>query len=66
MLIHGLDDDVVVPQHSFNLLEAFVDAGVEIDFFVYPGHKHNVRGRDRIHLMEKVLGYIDLHLGLSD
>jgi len=62
LLIHGLDDDVVVPQHSFSLLESFVDAGVQVDFFVYPGHPHNVRGKDRIHLMTKVLDYIDLHL----
>ncbi|MGB6037374.1 MAG: prolyl oligopeptidase family serine peptidase, partial [Cryomorphaceae bacterium] len=62
LLIHGLDDDVVVPQHSYSLLESFVDAGVQVDFFVYPGHPHNVRGKDRIHLMTKVLDYIDLHL----
>lgn len=62
LLIHGLDDDVVVPQHSYTLLEAFVDAGVQVDFFVYPGHPHNVRGKDRIHLMTKVLDYIDAHL----
>jgi dipeptidyl-peptidase-4 len=62
LLIHGLDDDVVVPQHSFSLLKAFVDAGIQVDFFVYPGHPHNVRGKDRVHLMIKVLNYIDLHL----
>jgi len=62
LLIHGLDDDVVVPQHSYTLLEAFVDAGVQVDFFVYPGHPHNVRGKDRVHLMTKVLKYIDDHL----
>jgi len=62
LLIHGLDDDVVVPQHAFTLIKAFVDAGKQLDFFVYPGHAHNVRGKDRVHLIEKVLGYIDLHL----
>jgi dipeptidyl-peptidase-4 len=62
LLIHGLNDDVVVPQHSYSLLESFVDAGVQVDFFIYPGHPHNVRGKDRIHLMTKVLDYIDLHL----
>ncbi len=59
LLIHGADDDVVVPQHSIDLLKQSVDKGVQIDFFLYPGHKHNVRGKDRVHLMEKVLGYID-------
>lgn len=59
LLIHGLDDNVVVPQHSYSLLEAFVDEGVQVDFFTYPGHPHNVRGIDRVHLMTKVLDYID-------
>lgn len=59
LIIHGADDDVVVPQHSIDLLKQSVDKGVQIDFFMYPGHKHNVRGKDRVHLMEKVLNYID-------
>ena len=33
----------------------------QVDFFTYPGHEHNVRGKDRVHLMTKVLDYIDLH-----
>ncbi len=59
LIIHGADDDVVVPQHSIDLLKQSVDKGVQIDFFMYPGHKHNVRGKDRVHLLEKVLNYID-------
>jgi len=62
LIIHGLDDNVVVPQHSYTLLEKFVQNGKQVDFFVYPGYKHNVRGKDRVHLMEKVLNYIELHL----
>ncbi len=56
--IHGAVDDVVVPQHSMKMLKAAVDNGVQIDFFTYPGHPHNVRGKDRVHLMVKVLDYI--------
>ena len=59
MLIHGTVDPVVVMQHNFALVKAFVDAGVQVDFFPYPMHEHNVRGKDRIHLMRKVLDYID-------
>jgi len=29
----------------------------QVDFFVYPIHPHNVRGKDRVHLMEKVSAY---------
>ncbi|MBD81131.1 MAG: hypothetical protein CL840_19595 [Crocinitomicaceae bacterium] len=59
LIIHGADDDVVVPQHSIDFLKQSVDKGVQVDFFIYPDHKHNVRGKDRIHLMRKVLDYID-------
>ena len=59
LIIHGQVDDVVVPQHSMQLLKGSVDKGVQIDFFTYPGHPHNVRGKDRVHLMQKVFDYID-------
>lgn len=58
LLIHGQIDDVVVPQHNDVLLKRFVDLGIQIDFFHYPMHKHNVLGKDRVHLMKKVLDYI--------
>ncbi|BDS10219.1 S9 family peptidase [Aureispira anguillae] len=59
LLIHGTVDDVVVMQHNLALVQAFVDNGILMDFFPYPMHPHNVRGKDRIHLMNKVLTYID-------
>lgn len=59
LLIHGTVDDVVVMQHNLSLVKAFIDAGVLVDFFPYPMHPHNVRGKDRVHLMNKVLTYID-------
>ncbi len=62
LLIHGTDDDVVVWQHSISLLKRFIDEGVQVDYFVYPGHQHNVRGKDRVHLMQKVSDYFDQHL----
>lgn len=62
LVIHGTDDDVVVWQHSLNLIKKSVDEGVQIDYFVYPGHPHNVRGKDRVHLMQKITDYFDLYL----
>ena len=58
LMIHGTVDDVVVMQHNMSFLTACIDEGVQVDFFVYPGHPHNVRGKDRVHLMTKVLNYI--------
>lgn len=57
MLIHGVQDQTVVMQHSMKFLRASVDQNKQVDFFAYPIHPHNVRGKDRIHLMEKVSRY---------
>jgi dipeptidyl-peptidase-4 len=62
LLIHGTDDPVVVWQHSIDFLRNAVSEGVQVDYFVYPGYEHNVRGKDRVHLMQKVTDYFDLHL----
>ncbi|HMC97220.1 MAG TPA: prolyl oligopeptidase family serine peptidase, partial [Flavobacteriales bacterium] len=59
LIIIGGKDNTVLPEHSLTFLKACIASGVQVDFFEYPGHEHNVRGKDRLHLMEKVLGYID-------
>lgn len=58
LLIHGTSDDVVVMQHNLALVKKFIEAEKQIDFFPYPMHKHNVAGKDRVHLMKKVLDYV--------
>lgn len=63
LVIHGTVDDVVVWQHSQVLLKAAVDNEIQLDYFVYPGHPHNVRGKDRVHLMRKVLSYVSNSIG---
>jgi dipeptidyl-peptidase-4 len=62
LLIHGMQDPVVVQQHSVNFVKACVDAGVQVDYMIYPGHEHNVLGKDRAHLYQKVTDYITEHL----
>ena len=44
------------------MLKACVDARTYPDLFVYPGHKHNVLGRDRVHLHEKITRYFEDYL----
>lgn len=58
LLIHGSVDPTVVPQHSMEVLKEAVEKGVQLDFFTYPMHEHNVRGKDRVHLMQKALDYV--------
>jgi len=62
LLIHGTIDDVVVWQHSLDYLKQAVDEGVQLDYFVYPGHPHNVVGKDRAHLYTKITRYFDENL----
>ena len=57
LLIHGLQDPVVVQQHSVDFVKACVDMGVQVDYMIYPGHEHNVLGKDREHLYQKVTDY---------
>ncbi|MGC9471043.1 MAG: DPP IV N-terminal domain-containing protein [Bacteroidales bacterium] len=59
LLIHGALDDVVVWQHSLTFLRACIQAGTQPDYFVYPTHPHNIRGSDRVHLMNKISDYFD-------
>ena len=58
LLIHGTNDDTVVEQHNLMLVKKFVEAGKQVDYFPYPMAKHNVQGKDRVHLMTKVLNYV--------
>jgi len=57
LMIHGGEDDVVLWQHSLLYLEKCIKEGVQLDYFVYPHHPHNVSGKDRVHLMDKVSRY---------
>ena len=58
LLIHGTNDDTVVDQNNLSLVKKFIEAGKQVDYFPYPMAKHNVQGKDRVHLMTKVLNYI--------
>jgi dipeptidyl-peptidase-4 len=57
LLIHGLQDPVVLQQNSVNFVRAAIDNNVQVDYMVYPGHEHNVLGKDRAHLYQKVTDY---------
>ena len=61
LMIHGTEDPVVVWQHSLLFLKSCVDKSKLIDYYVYPGHEHNVLGKDRANLYDKITDYIFLH-----
>ncbi len=62
LLIHDDHDDTCVPQHTLSFIKACVDARTYPDLFIYPCHKHNVLGRDRVHLHEKITRYFEDYL----
>lgn len=62
LIIHGTNDPVVVWQHSLAFLKAAVNEGRLVDYFVYPGHEHNVRGKDRAHLIKMITNYFNENL----
>ena len=62
LIIHGTVDPVVVWQNSLLYLRKAIDAGKQLDYFVYPGDEHNMRGKDRVHLYRKITDYFDLYL----
>jgi dipeptidyl-peptidase-4 len=57
LLIHGLQDNVVVQQNSVRFVRAAIDKNIQVDYMIYPGHEHNVLGKDRAHLYQKVTDY---------
>ena len=62
LVIHGAQDNVVVQQHSMEFINACIATGRQADYFLYPTHEHNVRGKDRIHLNQKIADYFETHL----
>ena len=62
LLIHGTIDPTVVWQHTQLFVEACVKAGTYPDYMIYPEHKHNVLGVDRVHLNYTMARYFMDHL----
>ena len=62
LICQGAIDPVVLWQHSLSFVRECVIEGVQVDYFPYPRHEHNVIGKDRVHLMTKVTAYFDDYL----
>ena len=62
LIIHDDQDDTCVPQHTLSFMKACIDAHTYPDLFIYPTHKHNVAGKDRVHLHEKITRYFEDNL----
>ena len=62
LICQGGIDPVVLWQHSLNFVRECVVNNIQVDYFPYPCHEHNVRGKDRVHLMDKVTMYFEDYL----
>ncbi|MBN2633528.1 MAG: DPP IV N-terminal domain-containing protein [Bacteroidales bacterium] len=62
MIIHGTNDNTVVWQNSLALMDELIKQGKQFDYFVYPGAAHNMVGRARVHLFEKISGFFNENL----
>jgi len=62
LIIHGAQDPVVVQQHSMAFIQKCIEGGKQVDYFLYPQHEHNVLGKDRIHMYDKIAKYFNLYL----
>ncbi|MBK5194961.1 MAG: DPP IV N-terminal domain-containing protein [Proteiniphilum sp.] len=59
LIIHGDEDPTVVMQNSIQFMKASIKAERHPDFFIYPGHGHNMLGRDRVHLHHHITRYFE-------
>ena len=62
LICQGAIDETVVWEHSLSFVESCIKNGVQVDYFPYPTHLHNVSGKDRVHLMTKVTDYFEDYL----
>ena len=62
LIIHGTNDNTVVWQNSLTFLDECIRQGKQVDYFVYPGADHNMRGPARVHLFDKISGYFNDYL----
>ena len=62
LVIQGAEDNTVVPQHSTEFIERCINNFKQVDYFMYPHHEHNVLGRERLHLYQKMFQYYEDHL----
>lgn len=62
LIIHGTNDNTVVWQNSLTFIDECIKQGKQVDYFVYPGAEHNMAGKARVHLFNKITGYFNDYL----
>ena len=53
VVVQGSSDDVVMWQNTITFLKKCIDAGVPVEYMVYPGQKHGLSGPSMKHFIQK-------------
>jgi dipeptidyl-peptidase 4 len=59
MLVHNLEDDNVLIQHSLQLSSALQEAGKQFEMMLYPQKTHGITGADLHHEEQLMLDFFD-------
>lgn len=62
LICQGAIDPVVVWEHSLSFIRECIKNNVQVDYFPYPCAEHNVMGKDRVHLHDKISMYFEDYL----
>ncbi len=62
LICQGVLDDTVVWEHSLSFVQECIAAEKRVDYFPYPRERHNMMGRARVHLYDKITDYFDTYL----
>jgi len=62
LICQGAIDDTVVWEHSLSFIQQCIDLDIPVDYFPYPVARHNVSGKNRLHLMDKITQYFEDYL----
>ena len=62
LICQGAIDPVVVWEHSLSFIRECIKNNIQVDYFPYPCAEHNVMGRDRVHLHDKITMYFEDYL----
>jgi len=64
LLVHGTADDNVHYQHTIEMADALIEAGVDFELMIYPDHDHAIfTGPARLHLYRLMTDFLDRSIG---
>lgn len=54
LVVQGAIDPTVVPLNALSFLQECINNDIQLKYFTYPVGEHNMRGHDRVHLVELI------------